>query len=233
MRQAGQFILCFVTDRQSLRRTRSETVAPAASHNLETALLQSIESAARAGVDWVQIREKDLPARRLAALTRATIEACKRDREERGNKPSPRVLVNDRFDVAWPAGAGGVHAGEASAPIGALVEARREAGLGNFLVGASCHSLEAARRAAAESADYIFFGPVFPTPSKASFGAPQGLAKLAEVCLATEIPVIAIGGVTVENAGFCAEAGAAGIAAIRLFQQSPDPAEIVARLRGR
>lgn len=91
-----------------------------------------------------------------------------------------------------------------------------------FLVGASCHSLDGAERAAAEGADYVFFGPVFATPSKASFGEPQGLARLEQVSRAISIPVLAIGGITEKNAAACIAAGAAGIAAIRLFQEAPD-----------
>ncbi len=83
-----------------------------------------------------------------------------------------------------------------------------------------------------EGADYVFFGPVFATPSKVPFGAPHGSAKLAEVCRAVSIPVIAIGGITLENARACRDAGAAGIAAIRLFQQNRNVGEIVANLAG-
>ena len=189
--------------------------------------MRRIEEAVRAGVDWVQIREKDLPARNLADLTRAAIEVSARAAAGRA-----RILVNDRFDVAWAAAAAGVHAGENSLPVRALSEARRRLGREAFLVGASCHSLRGAVSAAEDGADYVFFGPVFATPSKAGFGAPQGLAKLAEACEAVSIPVVAIGGISVENAGACRKAGAAGIAAIRLFQASSNLAEIVGRLQG-
>ena len=192
----------------------------------EAALTQRIENAARAGVDWVQIREKDLPARNLMDLTRTAIRAC----QNLSTRSQARILVNDRCDVAWAAGAAGVHAGEKSLPVRSLIEARHASGLANFLVGASCHSVGGAKNAAEEGADYLLFGPVFATPSKAGFGPPQGLAKLAEACKATSLPVIAIGGITVENARACREGGAAGIAAIRLFQQSGDLAEIVAGL---
>lgn len=195
-------------------------------HNHKTALLQRVENAARAGIDWVQIREKDLPARDLVELTRAAIRVCK----SASGRDEMRVVVNDRFDVAWATGAAGIHAGEASLPIRVLVDARRAAPLRNFLIGASCHSLDGAIDAAEAGADYVFFGPVFGTPSKAAFGSPQGTAKLAQVCNAVSIPVLAIGGITLENARACRESGAAGIAAIRLFQDAADIGELAAAL---
>ncbi|MBV8513933.1 MAG: thiamine phosphate synthase, partial [Acidobacteria bacterium] len=100
-----------------------------------------------------------------------------------------------------------------------------------FLIGASCHSLESAKAALRDGADYIFFGPVFATPSKAKFGEPQGVKKLGAVCGAVNVPVIAIGGITLDNAGQCIEAGALGIAAIRLFQDAVEPAQIVSSLK--
>jgi thiamine-phosphate pyrophosphorylase len=100
-----------------------------------------------------------------------------------------------------------------------------------FLLGVSCHSVEGVKSAARDGASYVFFGPVFATPSKAGMGKPQGVAGLAEACRSVSIPVLAIGGITLENAAACIKAGAAGIAAIRLFQDAPDPAEIVKELR--
>jgi thiamine-phosphate pyrophosphorylase len=221
LQATDKFIVCYVTDRHSLDI--------AAGENREVALAQHIEAALRAGIHWLQIREKDLPARKLAELTRIAVRACKNLPQTPG-RSELRVLVNDRWDVAWVAGAGGAHAGEKSLPVGVLREQRRAAGLANFLIGASCHSLDAARNAAQEGADYVFFGPIFTTPAKAVFGPPQGLRKLEEVCGAVSIPVIAIGGINVENAAACREAGAAGIAAIRLFQQKGDLRETVAKL---
>lgn len=147
-----------------------------------------------------------------------------------------RVIVNDRFDIAIAEQAGGVHLGENSIPaaeakrllqISSAAQSLRE----NFLVGVSCHSLEAAQSAASDGADYIFFGPIFATPSKAAYGAPQGLNRLAEVCRSVSIPVLAIGGITLENTASCLSAGAAGIAAIRLFQDAPALSSLVKRLR--
>jgi thiamine-phosphate pyrophosphorylase len=85
--------------------------------------------------------------------------------------------------------------------------------------------------AASGGADYLFFGPVFDTPWKAAFGAPQGLERLAEVCRAVSIPVLAIGGITLANASACLAAGASGIAAIRLFQDALDITSLVQSLR--
>lgn len=220
MKTPDKFILCYVTDRRSLDVATGE--------NREEALAQRIENAVRAGVHWVQIREKDLPVRNLMDLTRAAVRAC----DNVSAHSETRILVNDRCDVAWAAGAAGVHLGEKSLPVRVVVDARRARGLANFIVGTSCHSLDGANRAEDEGADYIFFGPVFATPSKVPFGAPHGAAKLAEVCRAVSIPVIAIGGITLENARGCRDAGAAGIAAIRLFQQN-NVGEIVATLTGK
>lgn len=207
-----------MTDRHSLQIQEGR--------NGEAALAERIENAARAGVDWIQIREKDLPARNLMYLARAAILVSRMPVAQRPT----RIQVNDRCDVAWAAEAAGVHLGGKSLPVPVVVNAVRSSGRPNFIVGSSCHSLQTATRAAAEGADYLFFGPVFATPSKLSFGPPQGMAQLAEVCAAVSIPVIAIGGITVQNARACREAGAAGIAAIRLFQQNGDLTEVVASL---
>lgn len=189
-----------------------------------------METAAAAGVDWVQIREKDLSGRDCGLLTR---EALQRAAKSPASNASPtRILVNDRLDVALSEGAGGVHLGENSLP---LPEAKRlvkaQALSRDFLIGVSCHSLDAARSAASGGADYLFFGPIFSTPSKAAFGAPQGLERFAEVCRAVSIPVLAIGGITLANASACLAAGASGIAAIRLFQDARDMSSLVQSLR--
>jgi thiamine-phosphate pyrophosphorylase len=143
-----------------------------------------------------------------------------------------RVLINDRLDIALAAGAAGVHLGEKSLPLETVVEWRRSTGRSDFMIGASCHSLESTRGAERDGADYVFFGPVFATPSKAAFGPPHGIERLREVCAAVKIPVLAIGGVSAENARECLEAGATGIAAIRLFQDARNLTELAARLKG-
>jgi thiamine-phosphate pyrophosphorylase len=216
-------ILCYVTDRRAL---------PCALEDQIESLLRRIASAAAAGIDWIQIREKDLSGKELSFLTREALAQTKQI-DERGQRA--RILVNDRLDVALSERANGVHLGENSLPVQDvrkwLDEKPELAKRQEFRVGVSCHSLKGALAAARDGADYIFFGPVFATPSKTAFGAPQGLQRLREVCSAVAVPVLAIGGITVDNASDCLAAGAAGIAAIRLFQETSDPASLIARFR--
>lgn len=200
-------IVCYVTDRKAL-----------ASSGAIPNLLGKIRAAIAAGADWVQIREKDLTARELLDLVRAAIAIS----QESANAASTlvRILVNDRLDVAPAAGAAGLHLGRDSAPVREVVRWLRAGNApADFLVGVSCHSLEEVREAENANAGYAFFGPVFDTPSKRPFGPPQGIARLEEVCRSVRMPVIAIGGVTKENGAECIRAGAAGIAAIRFFQE--------------
>ena len=208
--------LCYVTDRRAMPGT------PEAQIRL---LLEKIESAARAGVDWIQIREKDLDARRLAALVQQAKSRVGR---------TCQILVNDRLDVALAAGADGVHLGENSLPVAEVRRYLREhtKGRRQFSLGVSTHALQSAQEAEANGADYAIFGPVFATPSKLQYGPPRGLKELAAACKLVSIPVVAIGGITLRNAHECAEAGAAGIAAIRLFQDG-DTADVVSRLRSK
>jgi thiamine-phosphate pyrophosphorylase len=219
-------ILCYVTDRLSL---------PASSEDARRGLLlERMQSLSAAGLDWIQIREKDLSGRVVSALTRDALSRI--SMHEDSAQRATRVIVNDRLDVALAEGAGGVHLGGNSLPVAEasrLLAANTHAQVpsGDFLVGVSCHSLEAATTAASRGADYIFFGPVFATPSKAQYGPPQGLERLREVCSSVAIPVLAIGGITLQNAPACLAAGARGIAAIRLFQEAPDAAAIIRALR--
>jgi len=215
-------ILCYVTDRESL------PLASGGSPDRIGALLERIERAVRGGVDWIQIREKDLEGRTLFDLTAKAMAVCA---AARSAEKQAQILVNDRLDVAWAARSAGVHLGESSLPVGEVVRWRNLAGRTDFLVGASSHSLEGAVQAASAGADYIFFGPVFATPSKAAFGPPQGLQKLGQVCRAVSIPVLAIGGITEKNAVACFDGGAAGIAAIRLFQEAQDLAGLLRQIR--
>ena len=210
-------LLCYVTDRRSLALVQASGSVGA--------LLRKIQAVIAAGVDWVQIREKDLPSKELAYFTRQALKSA----AKHSGTECIQILVNDRLDVALAEHAGGAHLGENSVGMGEAMRLLSSAGArrSDFLIGVSCHSLANAVAAAQSGADYVFFGPVFDTPSKAGFGAPQGLARLAEVCGKVSIPVIAIGGISLENAGSCVVAGAAGVAAIRLFQDTADPRERV------
>jgi thiamine-phosphate pyrophosphorylase len=215
-------VLCYVTDRHRLAGTESG--------ELRKALLLKIEAAAVAGVDWIQIREKDLSGRDCALLTREVLQSATKSHADRAART--RIIVNDRLDVALTEKADGVHLGEKSLPVAEAKRLVAEHGERNdFLIGVSCHSLEAARAAARDGADYLFFGPVFATPSKAAFAAPQGPERLATVCREVSIPVVAIGGVTLVNASACFAAGTSGIAAIRLFQDAQDISSLVQSLR--
>ena len=174
----------------------------------------AIRRAIRAGVDFVQIREKDLSGRELMELARWAVKEAGAGRT--------RIIVNDRVDVAIASGAAGVHVGRESAAVEEVVRwVRRVRGQGasKFLVGVSCHSVEEVRNAERDGADYVHFGPVFETPSKRRFGKPQGLERLREVCEAVRIPVLAVGGIEAGNVEECLRAGAAGVAGIRRFQE--------------
>lgn len=198
---ADKPIVCYVTDRKAI-----------GSGDAVQNVTERIRLAAAAGADWVQIREKDLGAKELLALVMQAMAHI-----------TAKVIVNDRLDVALAAGAAGVHLGRESAPVAEVSRwCRAGSAPAEFLIGISCHSLEDAREAEAEGASYVFFGPVFETPSKRLFGPPQGISRLTEVCRQVQIPVIAIGGVDQKNAADCLRAGATGIAAIRLFQEGVD-----------
>jgi len=211
-----------VTDRRSLGKLQTE--------EQREILLRKIGTAAEAGVDLIQVREKDLSSKEYSSLTREALQLAAKFSANR--TATTRVIVNDRVDVALAEGAGGVHLGENSLPLaeaGRIVESR--GGRRDFLIGVSCHALEEARTAVIGGADYLFFGPIFATPSKAAFGAPQGLERLGEICRAVSIPVLAIGGITLANAAECLAAGASGIVAIRLFQDAGELSSLVQALR--
>lgn len=174
----------------------------------------AIAAALAAGVDAIQLRDKRVGGGALLAAARA-LRAITRAH-------GARLLVNDRLDVALAAGADGVHLPEASFPI---VAARRLLGPDAW-IGRSTHGADAARRAAAAGADYVVVGPIFATPSKAAFGAPLGLAALADATASVARPVVAIGGITPAELPALRAAGAHGVAVIRAVLDAEDPAAV-------
>jgi thiamine-phosphate pyrophosphorylase len=177
----------------------------------EDALVERVAAAARAGVDLVQIRERDLDARDLCRLVTRCVEATQ--------GTHTRVLVNDRLDVAMAAGAHGVHLRADSVPASRV----REIVSPGFLVGRSVHDArQAAAIATAGGVDYLLFGTVFVTSSKPGVPA-AGVEELTRAAAASAVPVLAIGGVTLESVHRLGRSGAAGIAAIGLFAEAaPD-----------
>lgn len=181
-------------------------------------LVDRIGAAARAGVHLVQIRQPGLDARALTELVAAAVAVVGGTRT--------RVVLNDRVDVALAAGAHGVHLRGDSMPA-ARVRAIAPRG---FLIGRSVHALEEARAAARDGAlDHVIYGTVFATESKPGVRA-AGTEALAEVCAAVPVPVLAIGGITLERLGAVAAAGADGFAAIGLFaRETPDGVHEIVR----
>jgi thiamine-phosphate pyrophosphorylase len=180
-----------------------------------------IRDAAAAGVDLIQIREKDLPARALSELVERAVEAVA--------PYSTRVLVNDRLDVALACGAHGVHLTTQSLPP---TVARQMVG-DRWLIGASTHSLEEVQRAADGGADFVVCGPVFETPSKNVYGPPLGLGNFERIVNQVSIPVLGLGGIDLTNFRQVIEAGAAGVAAIRLFIEAASIRSLVRAVKER
>jgi thiamine-phosphate pyrophosphorylase len=185
----------------------------------ERDLVEIVAAAARGGAGAIQLREKDLSARDLYALGARLQVAL--------SPYGVPLLINDRLDVALALDAAGVHLAGHSLPTAV---ARRVLGTGKLL-GVSTHSVEEARQAAAEGADFIVFGPVFTTPSKVAYGPPQGLQHLTTVVRAVRIPVLAIGGIDSVNLPQVVQAGAYGVAMIRAVLAAPDPYQATQQLR--
>ena len=181
-------------------------------------------AAARGGVDSVQVRAKELEAGALLERVLAVIEAV------RAEHPGVVVLVNERADVALLAGADGVHLPEASFGPKWAKELKRLAARSPFIVGRSIHGPAGLAAPGTGRLDYLMFGHVFATGSKPGL-PPRGLESLARVVRGSPVPVVAVGGITAENARAAIEAGAAGVAVISAIRDAPDPAEAARALR--
>ena len=183
-------------------------------------ILEQISSAVAAGIDLIQIREKRLAARVLFELTEHAVAIT------RGT--DTQLLVNDRADIAAAVAAGGVHLATTSLPTSII----RATFGDDFLIGASTHSREQLHAARDGGADFAVFGPIFETGSKLQYGPPLGLEQLTNA--ARELPafpLLALGGMSVENAQQCIRAGASGIAGITLFADSKNLKVTVAAIR--
>jgi thiamine-phosphate pyrophosphorylase len=197
-----QLRLCLVTDRT---QTRGRD------------LVAVVGECLAAGLPAVQVREKDLGAADLAALCRRLSEPARAH--------GALLIVNDRVDVALAVGADAVQRTGVSLPIDAI---RAIAGA-RLSIGASVHSVEDAVEAEAQGADWVVFGPVYDTPSKRRYGAPQGLDTLAKVTGRLRIPVIAIGGITPARVSAVRASGAFGVAAIAAILDQASPADATRR----
>lgn len=191
------FPLYLITDRKQVAK----------GHTLHSV----VEAALLGGVKAVQLREKDLPAAELLSLAR--------DLRALTKSHGVQLFINDNIDIALTVSADGVHLGVHSQPTDVI---RKKVGK-KMLVGVSTHSKAEIKLAAEQGADFVTFGPVYETPSKIQYGAPQGLVKLAEACRDSAIPVFALGGITPERATEVRKAGANGIALISAIIASSDP----------
>lgn len=180
-------------------------------------LVDQAKRLAAEGVDFLQLREKDLEAKELIGVARRIITAAREGGMSGG--PVLRVLVNGRPDVALAAGADGVHLPSGPEQL-TVAQVRRIFAGREAVVSVACHTLAEVERVSGEGADLILFSPIF---GKRVAGGEElagaGLERLSEACrVAGRTPVLALGGVTLENAQACVDAGAGGIAAIRLFR---------------
>jgi thiamine-phosphate pyrophosphorylase len=221
---AENCVLYYITDRHQFSADEYEN---------RKRLLAKIREAACAGVDYIQLREKDLRTRELEALSRDALKVLDELRTE-NPKLRTALLINSRTDVALAIGADGIHLRSndispkevrAIWKSGYVGTAARESSPELPLIGVSCHMPEEVNQAAENAADFAVFAPVFEKRG----ATPAGLDPLRRACRAG-IPVLALGGVTLDNAQSCLQAGASGIAGIRLFQQN-SIAEVVHKLR--
>jgi thiamine-phosphate pyrophosphorylase len=174
-------------------------------------LLWVLEQALDGGVRAIQLREKDLEGKKLFQLAEKARELCARY--------YATLFINDRIDIACAVGADGVQLGKTSLPI----DAARDLLGQTRMIGVSTHSMEEAQNAERLGADFVLFGPVYFTPSKAAFGPPQGSAALKKIVENITLPVYAIGGITPENVREIMSVGTRGIALISAVMAAVDP----------
>lgn len=208
-------LLYYITDRSQF---------PGEEGSRRTRLLETIAQAARRGVDYIQLRERDISTHDCENLARAAVNLLRNENQ----KLKTALLINSRTDIAAASGAQGVHLRSDDISPSDVRRIWTQCGTGALAratVGVSCHTRAEVARAAAEGADFAVFGPVFEKSGTAS----TGLDVLHQSCQ-EKIPVLALGGVTLENAAACIQAGAAGIAAIRLFQEN-EMGSVVAALK--
>ena len=211
-------LLCYITDRKGFAGTESEQHA---------AMLRRIAEAARAGVDYIQLREKDLPSDELEQLAREAASAV------RANSPTTKLLINSHAEIAIAVDADGVHLPAGFPPADEIRDYWLRHRDREPLIGVSAHSVEDVRQSESHGASFAVLAPIF---EKAATGAKGfGLKVLRQACAPSltqqsGIPVLALGGVTLANAPSCIDAGAAGIAGIRIFQQG-NVVDTVSRLR--
>jgi thiamine-phosphate pyrophosphorylase len=202
------------------RGATAETTTPARPEFQE--VLDQISAATAAGVDLIQIREKRLNARVLFELAQRAVDLT--------NGAATQILINDRADIAAGAGAAGVHLTTQSIPVSTI---RKTFGP-DFLIGASTHSIEEAAFASEGRADFAVIGPVFETSSKREYGHPLGLEALADASRRlAPFPLLALGGVSIENAQRCLDAGAGGVAGISLFADPERLKSVVDSIRSK
>ena len=240
----GRPILCYITDRKAFAGDESAR---------RGRLLEKIREAARAAVAYIQLRERDFSARELEWLAQEAIRIIRDESRLRTDgsrlrtgksdlsngdlNPETILLINSRTDIALAANADGVQLRSDDLSPSSVRKIwscgagtpGRESHRSEAIIGVSCHSPSDAARAATNGANFAVFGPVFEKKD-APGSLPAGLETLREACRA-DIPVLALGGITLNNARSCLDAGAAGIAAIRLFQEN-QVAEVVRMLRG-
>jgi thiamine-phosphate pyrophosphorylase len=210
--------LCLITDRKQLLSTFPNNQL----FDLDTAishLLNFCQTAIQAGIDIIQVREKDIPTDKLSNFVAKLTKETK--------NTNAKVLVNDRLDIALSYEADGIHLPSNSFPINKV---RKLVGK-KFIISVATHSIKEAQLAAEAGADYVLFSPIFDTPSKTIYGPALGLAALEQAVKSVKCPIIALGGINKSNAKAVLDCKVTGLAAIRLFLESSDLPGLVNELK--